>query len=849
MVEPVRPRLILALSGGGARGAAHIGVLKAFETAGIQIDGVACSSIGALIGVLYAGGYSPDEIAGRLRKVDWNSLLLDEPERRSLLMARKSEHSRHLLTLRLGDNFAPVVPGAITPGQKLYHQLLNLTLDLPFYPTSGSWFEWETRLNVVATDLLTGKGVNFERGDPALAIRASMSAPLLFEPVQLDTQQLIDAGVSSNIPVETGWKMGADVVVAVNVTADLQRRYTLWQPWEIVDQVTTILERLPNQRSLQQASLVLTPAHGDSESFTTSLFDQIMQSGVREAELNLDTLRALLSLSPDPDDYDTLRFIRVNEPTGLPEELRLPREWRVRGYCTVGDIRDRLRRMYNTGMVLAAHSIYDKQERSLDFFLKMTPTIRNIHIEGGISEFSAISDSIFQIQIGGVFNRIHFSKGLAALLRIYRHAGFPAVMVEKTTFQEESGTLTIHLDQGKLGRIEFSGLEKVSALWLEREVPLEEGKPITRAGIIDGMENLYATGLFRNVYPVIEVSRHADSSDSPAIEWIVKYHVVENPSPLIRLGLVYQSEQKTQGFAEITYPGPFNYATRGVLFASVGERDQLHRVESNIDKLFGQPLAISLVGTYSFRNRDFYPENEMQHRKSGETEETRWGGRLEMGAQAFSWGQLSLTGRWERHRFRHPSAYGEFDIVGLGAELGLDTEDRSPYPNQGVRLHAIIETAAEQIGSEREFTKLWGSWESFVTPIRRHTVGWRLMGGTISDYAPRDEKFRLGGMHSFPGLKLDELVNSRQLATGLEYRFDMLSRVLADSYIGARYDVGSGWDDPTLHIDRIEWNNSVALYFALDTVVGPIHLQWSRLFGAGGLTNQSLFSLQAGSVF
>ncbi len=849
MVEPVSPRLILALSGGGGRGGAHIGVLMALEDGGLHPDGVAGSSIGALIAALYTGGFTPDEIGWRLRNVDWNSLLLDEPERRSLLMARKAEHSRHLLTLRLGSNLTPVVPGAITPGQKLYRQLLRLTLDLPFAATPGEWAEWETPLRIVATDLLTGKRVNFDNGDPAMAIRASMSAPLLFEPVQLDTQQLIDGGVASNIPVEAAREMGGDIILAVDVTSDLQRRYTLWQPWEIVDQVTTILTKIPNQQSLANATIVLTPTLNDSDNVASMPFDSILSAGIFTTNSKLDTLRQLLEAKREADDVDTLRFIRVKEPPGLPEELSFPSEWRIRGFVTVGEIRDRLRSMYATGSIFNAFAEFDAANRLLELDIELTPIIHDVQISGGMSQLSVSSVQLFHDQIGERFNRKTFLHSLAELRRKYRVEGYSAVIVENVNFLIDDGILEIKLNLGKLDGVEFSGLEKVSALWLEREVPLELGNPITRSGIIDGMENLYATGLFRNVYPVIEASKDTELLDSSGIKWIIKYHVVENPSPLVRLGLAYQDEQRTRGFAEFTYPSPFNYAARGVIFASVGERDQLHRVESNIDKLFGQPLAISLVGSYSHRDRDFYTS---RHGKIGDYQESRWGGKLEVGAQAWSWGELSLTGRWERHENRYPSLVANsegFGIIALGAELGLDTEDRSPYPNQGVRLQTIVETAADQIGSEREFTKIWGSWESFVTPIRRHTVGWRLMGGTISDNAPRDEKLRLGGLHNFPGLKLDELVNSRQLASGIEYRFDMLSRVLADSYIGVRYDVGSGWDDPTLHIDRIEWNNSLALYFALDTVVGPIHLQWARLFGAGGLTNQSLFSIQAGSVF
>lgn len=846
IVEPARPRLILALSGGGSRGAAHIGVLKVLDEAGIRPDGIAGSSIGSLVGTLYSGGFTPDEITARLAKVDWNSLLLDEPERRSLLMARKAEHSRHLLTLRLGRDLTPVVPGAITPGQKLYHQLLKLTLDLPDNASSATWDSRSTQLRIVATELISGRKVVFDSGDPVLAIRASMSAPLLFEPVQLDSDQLIDGGVSCNIPVETARSMDGEVIVAVDVTADLRGKSSHWQPWEIVDQVTTILEKIPNQHSLDNADLVLSPMISDSSLGLNSSFEQVYSAGISETKSKLDTLRHLLTPDPEPDDFDTLSFIRMSEPETLPEILHLPPAWRIRGWTTVNEIRERLEELYDSGKILSARVIYDEPNHMLILEAQSAPVINSVTVVNGMARFESSQKEIFQNQISDNFDYKKFRNNLKKLIQLYRDAGFPAVNVREVVYSDSDGSLTIGLDQGVLDGVEFSGLEKVSTAWLEREVPLEVGKPVTRTGIIEGMKNLYATGLFRNVYPVLE--RSIDNTVDPGkpSRWIIRYHVVENPSPLMRLGLAYLDQQRTRGFIELSYPSPFNYATRGVIFTSVGERDQLQRVESNTDKILGMPIAVNIYGIYSYRDRDFRNE---RHRKTGEYRETYWGGRLEAGGQAWSWGQLLLTGRLERHENRYPVYSESFGISVLGAELGLDTENRSPYPNQGVRLRMTAETAAKEIGSDRRFTKITGHWESFVTPIHRHTLGLRVMGGTVSDDAPMDERLRLGGMHSFPGLQLDELVNSRQLTAGVEYRFDMLSRVFADSYIGFRYDVGSGWDDPSLKIDRLDWNNSVAIYFAFDTLLGPIHLQWARLFGAGGLTNQTLFSIQAGNSF
>jgi NTE family protein len=841
MYEPATPRLVLALSGGGTRGGAHIGVLQGLEKLGMRTDGIAASSVGALIGSLYAGGMSPKEIAARLKRVDWNSLLLDEPERRSLLLARKAEHSRHMLTLRLGQNFTPVVPGAVTPGQKLYRQLLKQTLDLP-YRTTGSWSDFTVPLKIVATDLIGGDRVVFDRGDPAIAIRASMSMPLLFEPLALGQLQLVDGGVASNIPVEIARSTHEDdscVVLAVDVTSDLRQHAGNWQPWEIVDQVTTILEASTNARSLSTASLVVSPVISDSLAAVDSPFDAIVAAGRLSVLTIADTLKSLLNAPPEADDTDTLFVVHLSESSDIPHELLAPDSWRIGRRVPVGELRAHLRRLYSSGIVRVASIGYDESSYTLNIEIELTPVVRTVSLTGDNTLPDTIRDK-FQSRLAGQrFNRWTFQAALLELMRQYRIAGYPAAIAQAIEFDDTTGRLNLAFDLGRVASIEFEGSERVSTLWLEHEIPLTPGVPLTRSGILDGMENLYATGLFRNVYPAIE-------PDTISNGWRLIYHIVEHPSPMVRLGVAYLDEQRARGFVEVTYPSPFNYAARSVVFGSVGERDQNHKLDLIVDKIVGNPVTVSLSLGINTRNRSFFDKT---HRDTDSYDEARWGGKFRIGGQARGWGMLSLTGRWEWHDNLYPDRDESYRLFALGAELGLDTEDRSPYPNRGVRATAAVETAPEPLGSERDFTRFWGNWEAFITPIRRHTVGVRFQGGSTSGAVPRDERLRLGGIHSFPGLHLDELVSSRQIATGLEYRFDMLSRVLADSYIGLRWDAGSTWDDPTLEIDKLDWHNSVAAYFALDTVLGPIHLQWSRLFGAGGLTNHTIYSLQAGSYF
>jgi len=425
------------------------------------------------------------------------------------------------------------------------------------------------------------------------------------------------------------------------------------------------------------------------------------------------------------------------------------------------------------------------------------------------------------------------------ILRLYRKHGYAAAGFEQLTFDTSKGVMTIIIDEGRLKCIDFKGLTKVPLRALAREIPLRSGDIITRKAILKGVANLYATGLFRSVFPTLQ----PDPTDSG---WHIVFHVQEHPSPPVRLGLSYLSQHRTRGFAELTLSSPFSYAERMVLFTSVGEMDYKHHISFLIDKVYGFPFTFNL--SLNYRNRKRY-EFDKNHYRLGKYSETRWGGMLETGGQAMSWGLLAFTARWEEHRNEYLNSENRYQMTALGVKLALDNLDRYPYPNQGLKLDALLESSGDYLASDVNFTRFGGSLESYITFKRRYTIGLRLLGRTADRTTPRDENFRLGGIHEFPGLNLDEEVGIIQIAGGLDLRFDLLSRLFADTYIGARFDVGGSWDDPAARIERESLMPSFVFYIAFDTFLGPLHLQWGRLMDNGDICAQNIIFIQAGNVF
>jgi NTE family protein len=246
-----RPRICLVLSGGGARGMAHIGVLKILEDLKIPIDCIAGTSMGAIVGGLYASGMTAAQIDATMRSLDWQEAFRDAPPRRDLAFRRKQDDRNFLVRLPLGLKHKQILlPKGFIQGQKLQETLRQLTL--PF-SNSTDFDLLPTPFRAVATDLETGNAVLMDKGDLAIAMRASMSAPGVFAPVELNGRLLVDGGLAENLPVNVARAMHADILIVSDVSFPLQPRAALDSALSISNQMLAILVRKDSDS--QRASL------------------------------------------------------------------------------------------------------------------------------------------------------------------------------------------------------------------------------------------------------------------------------------------------------------------------------------------------------------------------------------------------------------------------------------------------------------------------------------------------------------------------------------------------------------------------------------------------------------------
>lgn len=293
-----RPRIGLVLSGGGARGFAHIGALKVLEELHVPIDCIAGTSMGAVVGGLFASGMSAEQIEATVRSLDWQDAFRDRPSRRDLAFRRKLDDRNFLVRFPLGLKHGHLlIPRGLVQGQKLQQILRALTL-----PVAGrqSFDRLPTPFRAVATNLETGRGVLLDRGDLATAMRASMSAPGVFAPVDWNGELLVDGGLAENLPVDVARDMGADILLVVDVSFQLQTREHLNSALAVSNQMLAILVRRDAERqkgTLGPRDVLIEPALGDITSTDFGDAGKAIRIG-EQAARGLVARLAGLSLSP-----------------------------------------------------------------------------------------------------------------------------------------------------------------------------------------------------------------------------------------------------------------------------------------------------------------------------------------------------------------------------------------------------------------------------------------------------------------------------------------------------------------------------------------------------------------------
>lgn len=292
-----RDRVALVLTGGGARGLSQIGVLQVMERAGIRPDVIIGCSFGSVVGALYASGHTAQEIDSIMRTVDWDDIasLRSDAEREYMFLSQKQESDQNLLKLRF-NNFTLRPPTAIG-GSARFSLLLQQILWRTPYGHTTLFDDLRIPLRVVATNLATGRVAVLDKGNLALAVRASATFPLRYSPVRWSNDSiLVDGGLVANIPTDVARQLGATKIIVVNTVSPLEKPDALNTALSIADQALMSSMKLLDSARLAVADIVITPELGGLTTFDFDQVDSLVALGARCAEQQFGALQVLAQL-------------------------------------------------------------------------------------------------------------------------------------------------------------------------------------------------------------------------------------------------------------------------------------------------------------------------------------------------------------------------------------------------------------------------------------------------------------------------------------------------------------------------------------------------------------------------
>jgi NTE family protein len=289
-----KPKVGVVLSGGGAKGLAHIGVLKVLDSLGVKVDYVAGTSMGAVIGSLYASGYSGNALDSIFNSIDFDKIINDDLPRASKAFYERNNSERYVITLPF-DGLKVKLPSAISKGQNTYNLLAKLMLHVS---AVKKFKDLPIPFFCIATNIENGKQVQLEQGNLTQAVMASSALPSLFQPVQIGNDILIDGGVVNNYPVDELRAKGMDVIIGIDVQDELRDRYKLGSAPEVLIQINNF--RTIKAMEIKSAKTDIY-VHPDIDDFTVVSFDQgnaIISNGKKAILEKLKDLQNIINTQP-----------------------------------------------------------------------------------------------------------------------------------------------------------------------------------------------------------------------------------------------------------------------------------------------------------------------------------------------------------------------------------------------------------------------------------------------------------------------------------------------------------------------------------------------------------------------
>lgn len=828
-----KPTIGFALSGGGARGIAQIGVIRAFEENGIYPDVVVGTSMGSIVGGLYSAGYSVDELDTIARKTDWNDLLTlnRKSNRRDFFVDQKVTQDRAVFSLRL-DGLNPVFPTSFNDGQKLSNYLNILTFDAPIH-SQQNFDLLRYKFRAVCTNLIDGSPVVLKEGSLSKALRASSSVTFFLAPVKYDSLTLVDGGLVANVPVEITKKAGVDYVIAVDVTSPLWDERELNYPWIIADQIVSIPMRLVNRQQLQHADFILSPELNDFTSADFNKADSLIllgyQNSIEEVKKIKTTIDSLYSKNISTEEK---LFKNLIIEDSLDEfESKIFQSNKIDLISNI-QVQKKLEQLFDNGYYknLSAELVESSENCTLKIIKEYNPVVKDLVLIGVSLISSDGIDEIFSEIKNKPYSAIKISEAVTELMSLYRKDGYSLAEIQEISFDEESNVLKIFVDEGIISKILVDGNEKTNIEVILRELPFSEGNFFRIVDVEEGLKNLRSTGLFESV----DISVYDENGQN-----VLLIKVDERQTGLLRVGYRLDNEYRFQLGLDIREENLFGTGSElGFIFFG-GVRSRSYILEQKANRIFNTYFTYKINAFYKLKDISYYIEKpfdtykRFSRIKNGEYRQINYGLSIAVGTQVGRFGNLIFEGKYQTDKIKNielsPVETYEFKTVSFKASSTIDTQDKYPYTEKGVYFNGYYETAQTFLGGNIGYTSFGFEYKNYFSSTPDHVFTPRLIMGFADKTTPLSQQFSLGGQESFYGMHEFEQRGRQIFLASLMYRYKIPFKIFFDAYLKFRYDLGNTWAEQE-QIRFKDLRHGIGGTISFDTPIGPAEFAVGRSF-------------------
>jgi len=837
----VHPKLGIALSGGGLRGFAQVGVLEELEKAGIDIDYIAGSSMGAMVGGLYAIGCSPEELIEFALKTDWANIFKNTPELSTMFVGQRGDINKYLLTLRF-QNFMPYIPQAITQGQRLF-SLLNTMVLRTGYLHVAKFDEFRIPLRVISTNNITGKQKVFTEGNLALIIFSSIAAPFIINEVTINDTTYVDGGLINNIPTDVAQSMGSDIIIAIDCTSPLYPLSQLKLPNESIDRYSTIMQAEKNEQSRKLADVVIAPELGISPPYDYNAIPEFVELGRQKARELIPIIREKLA-SVERTVYDsttvTIEMITITGNRTIPAEF-------IKQYITTiphlptseKRIAGDLKAIFTTGYFADVKAVLKRHSEGieLEYSVKENPVITSINVSGTTVFHPDTLKDLYCPGINNVFNTKNGETFLRDVFETYNRLGYSIAYVKTFSIDTTAQTLNIVIDEGRIGGIQLLGNKKTQPHVLRRELSFNSGDIFEISKVKRGIDNIYGTGLFQRVYPTFSQERD---------RLILQINVEEKRYDVIGLGAQFDVDQQAKGFIELADDNFGGLGMKSIIHARYGAREEDYRYKFRLDRIFDSYLTVN--GDVHYTSKKLYLTDQFNDFSlRGDVRDTRIGGSLSVGEQLRRFGMVSVRlmldkAKVEAYPFSSLSQSAQeyflekvneqVDIRTICIQSVVDTRDKQPFPNYGYFQEIYYENASSLLGSKLAYIKFYASLGYAYTLNKIHTFEPRVFLGFSDETLPYSQRFRWGGLQTFLGKRQDSMHGRMIVASNVGYRLKLPLENMFDTYVSVRWDLAS-LVEKNQKVSFNDFRHALGAIISMNTPIGPIEFGYGMVFNSG----------------